>query len=184
MKFSRHAMNSSFKKWIPLGFSVTAVFIFGYISLQQSMRMSANDAPLDIAINIDQALTEGVSFKQFNSSRPVEMDKSLSPYVILYDASGTPIAGSGAIHGNYPVPPSGVFEYLKTHKQDSFTWEPSGSARQAVVARYHNGATPIFIIAGHSLKEVEGRVTQLSKLSFVLWLSTMVGSYLLTLVLS
>jgi hypothetical protein len=184
MKFSKHDMTMSCKKWIPLGFSVTAVFLFGYIAVQQSLRMSANDAPLDIAINIDQALSEGVSYKQFSSARPVDLGKSLSPYVILYDATGKPIAGSGAINGNYPVPPSGVFAYLRTHKEDSFTWEPEKGVRQAVVARYHDGEAPVFILAGHSLYEVEAHVAELTRLALVLWLVTMIGSYLLTLILS
>lgn len=184
MKFSKHDIVSSCKKWIPLGYSLTVVFLFGYIAVQQNLRMSANDAPSDIAINIEQALAEGVSYKQFNSARPVELDKSLSPYVILYDATGKPLAGSGAIDGNYPVPPSGVFEYLRIHKEDSFTWEPKAGVRQAVVARYHDGEAPVYILAGHSLRAVEAHIAQLTRLALALWLVALIGSYLLTLVLS
>lgn len=184
MKFTKHQITTASKKWIPLGFAITTVFLFGYIAEQQALRMGANDTLYNIVTDVDQALSEGVSFKQFNSARPVEIDKSLSPFVTLYDDKGMPIAGSGAIRGNYPIPPAGVFAYLRSHDSDSFTWEPAPGVRQAVVATYHRGQTPVFILAGHSLREVEAHISQLTRIAAALWLVAMAGSFILTLILS
>ena len=184
MKFLKRDLKGSFKKWLPLGFSITAIFLFGYVALEQSMRMSANDTQAEIARNVEQSLTEGTPYKLFSSTHPVVIGESLTPYVVLYDMDRKPLSGNGMLGGNYPAPPKGTFDYLLTHHEDRFTWEPRPGMREAVVALFHDGKNPAYIIVGKSLLEVDKHIDQLSRLTLVLWLGTIFGSFVLTLILS
>lgn len=184
MKFLKRDMKGAFKKWLPLGFSITAVFLFGYVAVQQNLRMSANDTQAEIAGNVELSLGEGTPYKFFSSTHPVEIGKSLTPYVLLYDLDGKPLGGNAALNGNYPIPPKEIFTYLLTHHEDRFTWEPKPGVREAVVARFHSGTNPAYIIVSRSLAEVESHIKQLLHLTLVLWIGAMFGSYVLTLLLS
>ncbi len=184
MKFSRFDLKNIFKKWLPLGFSITAVYLFGFLAVEQGMRMTAYDTQAEIAGNVELSLGEGTPYKLFNSDHPVQIGESLTPYVLLYDMKGKPVGGNAVLAGNYPIPPKGVFDYLLAHHEDRFTWEPRPGMREAVVARYHGGNNPAYIIVGRSLAEVEKHIDKLLVLSFVLWLGTIFGSFVLTLILS
>ena len=184
MKFLKRDIKGSFKKWLPLGFSITAVFLFGYVIVQQDLRMGVNDTQAEIAGNVDLALGEGTPYKFFNSANPVKIGKSLTPYLILYGLDGKPLGGNGAMEGNYPTPPKGVFDYVLSHKEDRFTWEPKPGVREAVVIRLHDGTSPAYILVGKSLTEVEKHIAQLSLLTQILWAGTMSGSFVLTIILS
>lgn len=184
MKISLFSLKSVLKRWISLGFSITVIFLFGFLATQQIYRMSANDTPAEIAHNVDLSLGEGTPYKYFSSARPVEIGLSLTPFVLLYDLDGKPLAGNGALDGNYPVPPKGIFEGLRKDKESRFTWEPKPKARQAVVALFHEGNNPAFIIVGRSLTETEQHIKQLFLMTGLLYLITLFGSLVLTFILS
>ena len=100
------------KRWLPLAFAVSAVFVYSYILSQQYFRMVGNDAQVEIAGNIEQALSEGTTLDAFTTSHLIDMERSLTPYAIFYGIDQKPVSGNGSLDGNYPVPPKGVFEYL------------------------------------------------------------------------
>ena len=167
------------KRWLPLAFAVSAVFVYSYILSQQYFRMVGNDAQVEIAGNIEQALSEGTTLDAFTTSHLIDMERSLTPYAIFYGIDQKPVSGNGSLDGNYPVPPKGVFEYLLTHKEDRFTWEPKKGVRQAVVARYHDGVSPVFTVVGGSLREVEKHIWQSGCITLLFWCAALVGSFLL-----
>lgn len=177
-------MSSALKKWLALGFSVTAIWFFAFIIIQQDLRQGANDTQAEIAGNVELALADGTPFKYFSSANPVRIGKSLTPYVILYDRNGVPLTGNGSLNGNFPVPPKEIFDYLLVHGEDRFTWEPMPGVREAVVARFHDGKDPVFIIVGRSLAEVEQHITELTRISVVFWAMTMLGSFVLSAIFS
>ena len=168
-------MASILKKWLTLGFCVTAILFFTLVVVRQDLRLSADDTQAEIAGNVELALADGTPFKYFSSANPVKIGKSLTPYVILYDRNGVPLAGNGSLDGNFPVPPKG---------EDRFTWEPIPGVREAVVARVHGDKEPVFIVVGRSLVEVESHISELTRISIVFWVVSMLGSFALTAVLS
>lgn len=184
MKFRNHDMTAVLKKWLALGFSITAIWSFLFVIVQQDLRLGANDTQAEIAGNVELALLDGTPFKYFSSANPVKIGKSLTPYVILYDRNGVPLAGNGSLEGNFPVPPKGVFDNLLAHGEERFTWEPSPGVREAVVARLYRGTDPVFIIVGRSLAEVESHIKEIARLSVVLWMITLLGSFVLSAVFS
>jgi hypothetical protein len=184
MKLFKHDMASILKKWLTLGFCVTAILFFTLVVVRQDLRLSADDTQAEIAGNVELALADGTPFKYFSSANPVKIGKSLTPYVILYDRNGVPLAGNGSLDGNFPVPPKGTFDYLLAHGEDRFTWEPIPGVREAVVARVHGDKEPVFIVVGRSLVEVESHISELTRISIVFWVVSMLGSFALTAVLS
>ncbi len=46
--------------------------------------------------------------------------------------------------------------------EDRITWQPEPGIRSAVVVVHYTGATPGYVMAGRSLREVEWRIDRLS----------------------
>ena len=84
-----------------------------------------------------------------------DMAKSLSTFLAIYNATGTPIGSSVSLDGKLPVPPSGVFDSVKLHGEDRFTWQPKPGLRLAAVVTQYSGPQSGFVLVGRSLREVE-----------------------------
>ena len=52
----------------------------------------------------------------------VDIDRSLQPFALVYDDSGNLIFSNGHLDQAIPTPPRGVFNYLRSHSIDKFTW--------------------------------------------------------------
>src|SRR6185312_10336453 len=114
------------------------------------------------------------------ASGTININQSLAPYMVAYDASGHPIAGNGMLDGSLANLPPGVFAYTAAHGEDRFTWQPRPGLRQAVVlVSSSNGG---FIMAGRSLRDVETREEQASHESGAIWLFTVGGLLILEII--
>ena len=175
---------ATFKRWLPLAFAVTFLFAFIYLLDQQDLRMGANDPQVTIGIQIFNSLEKGASPALLVNSNSVDIAQSLSTYVLLYDKEGKPIAGNGLLDGTTPTPPKGVFDYLRTHGEDRFTWQPRVGVRQAMVAFYYGGTNPVYIFIGRSLQEVEVREDWLTRVTAGAWATAISGSLFFSFVTS
>ncbi len=182
-KFHKNLV-ASFSTWLPLGFAITVVFGFIYVSNQFQLRSEANDPQVSIVDDVANAMNQGVPYEAFRSSNPVEITQSLAPYLVVYTPDHQPVGGNGMLHGKPPHLPLGVFEYAKAHGEYHVTWEPEPGVREAVVLRFVNGMTPGYVLVGRSLSEVEARTSTLFHLSEMGWGLAMLGSLACTLFLS
>ncbi len=131
-----------------------------YAVVQQNYRTSLNDPQIQISEDIAAGLSEGRSLNQFNQQ--VDISKSLASFIIVYDDTGKPVASSGALDGKVPVPPNGVLEYTRQHKEDRISWEPKPGVRSAIVInRFATDKASGFVLVGRSMKEVEARQSRL-----------------------
>jgi hypothetical protein len=146
--------------WLPLGASVIILSALIYGAVQQNIRMSANDPQIQIAEDLAAAFEADVPVPQ----QPAQIDiaKSLSSYIIIYDENGKVVQGSGMLDGKTPGLPPGVLDYAKAHGEDRVTWQPKAGVRQAAVVIHYGGAHPGFVLAGRNLREVERRESQLT----------------------
>jgi hypothetical protein len=88
------------------------------------------------------------------------MSQSLAPYLIIFDASGQPVASSVTLHGQTPTPLQGVLENAKGAPMNVLTWMPEPGVRTAiVVVDYANG----YALAGRSLRAIEQREDSLTQ---------------------
>lgn len=140
----------------------------GYLISQQVLRMSANDPQIQMSEDAAQRLTDGENPGRVVPERTIDMASSLAPFLIVYDGAGQAIASSGKLDGTIPVPPKGVFDYVRSHGQESLTWQPRPGVRIAsVIHRTANG----FVVAGRNMREVESREDIVLKLAALGWLS-------------
>lgn len=179
-RFHRANLETSFKRFVPLGFALSSVFFFGYLIEQQQLRLDANDQLVQIANDITLALAQGAPYSTFTSPRPVDMSRSLSPYAIIFDEEQKMQTGSGVLDGVIPRPPKGVFEYLKLHGEERVTWEPRRGVRVALVGVYHDGVNSGFVFAARSLSEVERKIDQLAKLTVFVWATSLFLTFILS----
>lgn len=128
-----------------------------YIAVQQDLRQSANDPQIRMAEDAAAKLASGQQVQIIVPKEKVDIAKSLAPYIIVFDATGKPIASSAQLDGLTPTIPPGVFDYVRQHGEDRITWQPQPGVRSAVVVTQFQGPNSGFVLAGRSLREVEIR---------------------------
>jgi len=110
-----------------------------------------------------------VRTNQIQLARGVDIGRSLQPFAVVYDDSGSPVLSNGFLDQAVPVPPHGIFNYLRSYPIDMFTWQPRLGVRIAAVARRVDGPHPGFIIVGRSLTPVEEQEELLRRATFIGW---------------
>jgi hypothetical protein len=162
------------KKWLPIAIVTAGLCALVYLSVQQSMRMGANDPQIQMAEDAASSLNAGASVESVIPSNKVEIADSLAPFMMIFDASGKVLASSVTLHGTVPAYPAGVLDYVQKNGQDRVTWQPEADVRMAtVVVPYMDG----FVMSGRSLTEVEKRESQVKSLCGLavlgIWVTTL-----------
>jgi hypothetical protein len=150
---------------------------------QQVLRLGANDPQIAMATDVATALEQGNrnAIPQPDTlpalaggAGKVDIARSLSPFVIVYDDRGQPLASQAQLNGKIPVPPSGVFSYVRTHQQDRISWQPvlgrDNGVRIAAVIQRVDGPHPGFVLAGRNMREVESREALVGQLAGLTWI--------------
>ena len=158
--------------WLAPAAAATLLIGLVYTVAQQSMRLSANDVGVQLAEDAAAALEAGQVAAGLVGA-PVDLARSLAPFTIVYDDAGQVVASSARLDGETPVLPAGVLGNARQRGESRITWQPQPGVRLATVVTRVGGATPGFVVAGHSLREVERRIDELGLLVGVAWLATM-----------
>jgi hypothetical protein len=157
----------------------TGVALALYAIPQQVLRKGANDPQIQMATDlaailnrfgVEDGLRQGA---RLNAGGVVDMAHSLSPFLIVYDEQGTPLGSNAQLNGVTPVPPRGVFDYVRSHGEERVSWQPvfgAHSVRIAAVVERVNGPQPGFVLAGRSMREVEARIEQVRNMAGLTWL--------------
>ena len=137
---------------------ISGIFFTIYSAGQEIYRMSANDPQISMARDAGELLNQGKMPAELMAKEKINIEKSLSPFLLVYGNSGEPISSSATLDGQIPKLPAGVFDYVRQYGEDRISWQPRENIRQAlVVVKYNNG----FVAAGRSLSETELREGQL-----------------------
>jgi hypothetical protein len=146
-----------------------------YAIPQQVLRTGANDPQVQLATDAAARLETGAAPADAVPAGDIDMARSLAPFVIAYDDQGRPLASQAKLNGGVPVPPSGVFDYVRTHGEERVSWQPIlgtvRGVRAAAVVERVNGAHPGFVLAGRSLREVEVREKQVWQMASLTWVA-------------
>jgi len=151
-----------------------------YAIPQQVLRQGANDPQIamatDLAVYLNQyGVTDGLSQGVLTARGGgiVDMAKSLSPFLIVYDDEGRALGSTGQLDGQTPAPPQGVFDYVRAHGEERVSWQPilgtGRGVRIAAVVERVSGNQPGFVLAGRSLREVEAREAQVEHMAGLAW---------------
>jgi len=174
------------KAWLPLAVVITCLSGLIYLTVQQNIRISANDPQIQIVEDISAQLGQGQNPQYFIPSTKTELSKSLATYIMIFNKEGKLIGSSVTLFGKDPILPQGVFTSVqKTPTGESrFTWQPQSGIRSAVVLDYYKGPTPGFVLIGRSIREVEVRESQEELIVLAGWAATIIISFLTIFVLS
>jgi hypothetical protein len=171
--------NRDFRIWLAIAGAATLIIGTAYTMVQQSTRLSANDAPLAMAQTIKSSLENGASPNDVVPAQTINLRQNNNLFAIVTDDSQHVLAGSASLDGQNPLPPKGVFVYTKDHGSDHFTWQPAAKVRLATyVLSYTNASGGGFIITGQSLDQFEKRVDTYTQLALAAWLATLAWTFL------
>jgi hypothetical protein len=93
------------------------------------------------------ALAKGAALETVVPRVEVDVRRSLSPFMIVYDDSGTELKASGLLNGQVPPLPHRVLDYTRTRGQDRVTWEPQRGVRMAAVVVHYQGQQSGYVLA-------------------------------------
>ena len=160
---------NSFLDYLPVMAGITIIFGVVYATVQQSYRTAANDPQIQIARDINARIHQG---RQVESSfaDTIDIGKSLSTFVTLYQPDQKPIRSSGYLDGKMPELPAGVLDFAKAQGENEVTWQPRNGLRMAMVIISSNSPPVGFVAAGRSLQEVEVREQNLVTMVFLGWI--------------
>lgn len=148
---------SILRRFLPLSVLATCIVGLLFLTLQQNLRIGANDPLIQLAEDTAADLSTSMDTVQITKLPRVQIGESLSPFVIVYNADGKAISASGELDGRIPTLPSGVLSYAKEHDDNRLTWQPKSGVRIAAVVKHFTGRTEGYVLAGRSLREVEKR---------------------------
>ena len=161
------------RNWLPLAAALTILCGLVYVSVQQALRMGANDPQIQMAEDAADALTAGQSVDALVPMEKVSVAKSLAPFLIVYDANGNEVASSVVLDGQTPGLPDGVLDSTQTMRENRVTWQPRAGVRvAAVIVAYKDG----YVLAGRNLREVEKREDQTFTFAAITWVLAMVAT--------
>jgi hypothetical protein len=167
----------AFPKWLPIGVAVTLVLGIGYLSVQQSYRMGANDPQIQMARDTAAGIAAGTPADQLVPTQKVDPSQSLAPFVIVLDVNGKVVVSSMTLAGTTPIPPQGVLDSAKASGESRVTWQPRADARIASVVVAVKGGTGGWVVAGRSLAAVEERIDQLTQMAALGLLGTLIVTF-------
>lgn len=130
------------------------------------LRSSANDVGIQTAQDATAALNNNASPQGLVAGH-VDLQKSLAPFIIIYDKLGEAVAGNGYIGNEIPTIPFGVLNASKNTAYHAVTWQPQSAIRLASVSVKAND---FYVVAGKSLKQVESHENQALLLVFIGWI--------------
>ena len=167
-------MKTVLKLWLPFAVVISAFCLLAYASVQQSYRQGANDPQIQMAEDTALALAGGQSVDTLVPAAKVAVDKSLAPFLIIYDANGNEIASSAALDGQTPALPGGVLDSTRQMGENRLTWQLRSDVRiAAVIVAYKDG----YVLAGRNLREVEVREAQVSQFAGITWMLGLIATF-------
>jgi hypothetical protein len=159
-------------RWFAALVIVTIIFGTIYTTVQQSLRLSANDPQIQLAEDAATHLDANTSILSIVGENQIDIAKSLAPFTVIYDQNGKPVAGSGYLDHRLAMVPKGILTSSQGKEYNFVTWEPRLSVRIAAVAVKAN---KYFVVSGRNLREVEKRENTVMWLSFAGWVMSLVA---------
>ncbi|MDQ6885470.1 MAG: hypothetical protein M3077_14735 [Candidatus Dormibacteraeota bacterium] len=153
--------------FIPVMIAASIVMALVLAAVQQDLRMGANDPQIQMAEDFAARLDSGASPASVAPASPVDLARSLAPFVIIFGRDRRPLASSASLDGQTPRPPAGVFDAVTKSRRSEITWAPRPEVREAaVIVAYGDG----YVLVGRSLRLVEQRADALAQVVILLFL--------------
>ena len=164
--------------WLLIAIIVSGLTGLLYATVQQVLRSGADDPQIQMAEDAATTLGNGGALQSVMPAGNVDIATSLAPYIVVFDASGKPVASSAQLNGQTPTIPPGVFHSVRQNGEDRITWQPQPGVRSAIVVVPIRGSGGGFVLAGRSLREVEKREDDLLHIDLLGWAAILIVSFL------
>jgi hypothetical protein len=175
----RITANQDFRTWLAIAGAATLIIGVSYVMVQQSTRLSANDAPLALAQYIKNGLENGASPNDLVPASSIDLRNNNNLFAVVTDGSQDVLASSAKLDDKNPLPPKGVFIYTKSHGSDNFTWQPAAKVRLATyVLSYGQAPNNGFIVTGQSLNQYEKRIQTYTWLALAAWTAALAWTFM------
>lgn len=159
--------------WLVFVFLITFTCMLTYIVMQQSLRLGANESPIQFATDAIIQLNNGKNPETLFSKDQMDSSKSPDTFVMVFDKKENLVSSSATMAGKQITYPKGVLKYVAKKGEDRVTWQSQSGLRFASVAmKYNNG----YVVAAHSLSFTENLIGTLGKLILKAWLACLVFS--------
>lgn len=155
--------------FLPLALVATGLAGLVYLVAQQDGRWRANEPQVQLAEDAAARLDAGGRPADQVGSAPVDIARSLAPFVVVYGPTGSVLATDGTLDGQSPEVPPGVLDSARTSGRNAVTWQPRDGVRIATVTVPWSGGT---VLAGRSLRLVEDEASRLELIVGAGWLAT------------
>ncbi len=157
------------RQWMPLAVGISVIPLLIYLTIQQDIRIGANDPQIQMAEDLAVTLNSG---KTATVSGQIDVAKSLAPFTIVYDKEGNLISSNASLNGKTPVVPQGVLDG-SAKGENRVTWQPQAEVRLAsVIVSYNKG----YVLIGRNMREIEFREDQQFNNIILGWLITLAAT--------
>lgn len=165
--------------WLALAAMATIILGTAYTLVQQSTRLSVDDAPLAVGQTVKQQLESGASPTDVVPASVVDLKSDSSVFIIVTDSQEHILASSARLDGNTSLPPKGTFDFAAQKGSDHFTWQPAAGARLATrILPYKSPSQTGYVVTGQSLSQAESRINIYGWMTLAAWLAILIISYL------
>ncbi len=174
MKTLLYTLKTTFRYYLLVVIVIIGFYFSLYAVVQQVLRQGANDPQIQMAEDAASKLAAGQSAQTIIPIEKVNIATSIAPFMMVFDANGTPIASSAQLNGQTPIIPSGVFDSVRQSGEDRITWQPQDGVRSAVIVTQFKGTSTGFVLVGRSLREVEKREDNILQLLNLGWIGMLI----------
>jgi hypothetical protein len=149
---------------------VTIIMLLIYATVQQTYRSGLDDPQIQLTRDISAKLQQGRTIESIVATDSIDISKSLSAFVVLYDVNGKAIYSNARLDSKLPQVPMGLFDIVEKNGEHRVTWQPRKAVRMAMVIVKTTVSPGMFVAAGRSMAEVEQRTGQMRTMVFIVWL--------------
>lgn len=162
----------SIRLWLLVVTIGGGLLFFGYVSLQQSLRMGLNDPQVQMAQDTATKLNQGVPPSSAVPTNIVDESQSLASFVTIVDSNTRILASSGKIGDRVPLPPTSSFPDSQKRNNNWFTWQHDAVRDAAVIVPFGNNAG--YILVARSMSQTENTISYITKLAGLTLLGVLV----------
>ncbi len=156
--------------WLPLAVAATVAVGTAYAAGQTILRGGADEPQVQLAEDAAARLDRGEGADAVVPAQAVDLDRSLAPWLMVYDRGGHLVRSSAGLgSGDAPFPTS-VLGAVSAGGRRTVTWQPAPGVRSATVTVPYRAG---WVVAGRSLRLVEQREQTLLTLVTGAWLAAL-----------
>lgn len=137
--------------WILVVLILTVIFGTVYSVTSKLQLSNANWPQIQMAQDAAASLDKDNN-PEFLTGDHVDINKSLKPFIIVYDKNGKAVSGSGFSNGKLPKVDKHVLEDSKDKDYSAVTWKPG---KDTTIAAIIVAAKDYYVLSGRSLEEIE-----------------------------